>query len=350
MTCRSTLLIASAATVYALVAPIAEAQPRRRDAGARATADAGAGAALDAGVASTPSAPATAAAVTPALRTEIEAMAARSGVAAARLGETRQGWNADGGVTPIRYDLAGPRCYLFLATAQPSVTQLELRLFRDGREVVRHTRPGRRAAVDLCVPRRTPVELRVRVAEGNGYWVAAQYAYASRDLLATVGTPGRTSMPSQLALAEPAPGATADAGAARPIDETLDFPPNLRVGGAASGRIPDRIRAAHAAVAQGRRPITDVLGAQLQTAQSREHVLELRAGACYSILAAGMPSISNLDLALFDPLGNRLAEDETTDAEPRIEICPPVPGRYRLVVRVFSGYGRYGVQVFGARR
>lgn len=120
----------------------------------------------------------------------------------------------------------------------------------------------------------------------------------------------------------------------------------FRIGGAGNDFVAQRIRALHQQRGEGRQPATDLVAGDLRTGESRETTLEVDGGACYTVIAAGVPSIRELDLRVLDGFGNERAHDEQRDAFPSASFCAPVAGRWRIVTRVFLGYGHYGLQVF----
>jgi hypothetical protein len=68
-------------------------------------------------------------------------------------------------------------------------------------------------------------------------------------------------------------------------------------------------------------------------------------GSCVAGVARGDEGIVDIDLALLDPSGAEVARDLGRDAEPSVELCPEVPGRYVLEASVFEGAGAVGMMV-----
>jgi hypothetical protein len=124
----------------------------------------------------------------------------------------------------------------------------------------------------------------------------------------------------------------------------------FRVGGSGSGFVAARLRERHRAVGRGGSPVTDLLAGTLRTGDERSIALPVVGGGCYVALAAGMPSVRELDLRVRDPFGNERARDEARDAFPATgRFCASVSGRWTIEVRMFNGYGQYGLQVFQVR-
>ena len=125
----------------------------------------------------------------------------------------------------------------------------------------------------------------------------------------------------------------------------------FRVGGTGSGFVNARVRERHRAAGRGRAPVTDLLGGTLRTGDERRIAVEVEGGKCYLAIAAGVPSVRELDLRVVDPYGNERARDSSRDAFPVTgSFCPNVSGRWTVEVRMFNGYGQYGVQIFGGSR
>jgi hypothetical protein len=122
-----------------------------------------------------------------------------------------------------------------------------------------------------------------------------------------------------------------------------------RVGGSGSGFVASRIRGRHREVGKGAKPVTGLFEGDLQTNEKKRFSVELQGGHCYVAIAAGVPSVRELDLRLLDPFGNEAGTDASKDAFPAARVCPHVAGRYEVELRMFNGYGRVGVQVFRAR-
>ncbi len=121
---------------------------------------------------------------------------------------------------------------------------------------------------------------------------------------------------------------------------------SLRVGGSGNGFVAQRIRARHQAVGEGGQPHTDLITGTLRTGQTRIVPFEVEGGQCYIVLGAGLPSVRELDIRVFDSYSNERSRDHESDAFPFAKICPSVAGRWSVEVNMFNGYGQYGLQIF----
>jgi len=88
-------------------------------------------------------------------------------------------------------------------------------------------------------------------------------------------------------------------------------------------------------------------------ADEREHRFTGDAGDCYRVFAIGEPSIENLDVAVYDPAGRRIAIDNTADRWPMLKpegpFCVRMDGEYRALVRAQRGAGRYAIEIWRLR-
>ncbi len=103
----------------------------------------------------------------------------------------------------------------------------------------------------------------------------------------------------------------------------------------------------------GMQPLTPVTTAEQAEKQpvDRYTFYVPKAGTCYRVYATGDRNIHDLDLLVRDSAGQVLGGDITHDTwpivPPEAPLCIDQPGLYMLEVSVFSGSGRYAVQVWG---
>jgi hypothetical protein len=76
-------------------------------------------------------------------------------------------------------------------------------------------------------------------------------------------------------------------------------------------------------------------------------VLEVPTADCVVVIARGSETIEDLDLLAYGEDGTPLGNDEASDREPSLLICPPHPERVLLAARVAQGHGIVAV---GAER
>jgi hypothetical protein len=206
----------------------------------------------------------------------------------------------------VEMELDGAHCYKFVAVGGPGVTDLNMWLLVDGAEVGSDRISGMRPVVEWCAPGRTRAAVKLSMYGGSG-------AYA----LGAFGAP--------------APGSKA----------------TEKVGGAETDFVANRIRQLHAQVGKGRAASSPVLRGNLATGDEQVFKVHMVGGHCYTLIAAGAPSVRDLNLLLLDR-GREIQSDRTTDNFPSFDTspCPAFTGEYLVKVRVFSGSGQFGLQVF----
>jgi hypothetical protein len=106
--------------------------------------------------------------------------------------------------------------------------------------------------------------------------------------------------------------------------------------------------AAHRRLGRGRPSATVLTWGQIGVGQTQGFTVELRPGICYSIIAACATDDQAIDLTLHDTEGEELSRSLTTESSTSIEVCPTNEGRFRVMVRMYSGSGAFVIQVFGA--
>ncbi len=102
--------------------------------------------------------------------------------------------------------------------------------------------------------------------------------------------------------------------------------------------------------AEGMAPATPIFRGSLQTGENQDYQAILQSDRCFRVIGVGSSTVTDLDLFLFDPNGVQLQQDTAVDAYPVLglthPICPDLAGSYRVQVRMYTGSGDYGVQVF----
>lgn len=70
----------------------------------------------------------------------------------------------------------------------------------------------------------------------------------------------------------------------------------------------------------------------LASGEHRVYLITLYAGNGYLFMACGDTNAANLDLMLYDALGNVLLSDNSNDREPKIEYTPTVTDTFYLAI------------------
>lgn len=136
------------------------------------------------------------------------------------------------------------------------------------------------------------------------------------------------------------PAATVDAGA--PADNVVSTT-EYEIGGGANDYVGAQLRA-YAAARPGRVGFTPVVREVLPTHAQHSRTVVLPAGRCIESVAAGVPSVADLELLIEDPNGNRVAQDGTRRGTEGVRFCPVFSGTYTLRVRVRMGAGLVAMQ------
>jgi hypothetical protein len=92
------------------------------------------------------------------------------------------------------------------------------------------------------------------------------------------------------------------------------------------------------------------LGGSLDQGDTINYSFQLVAGRSYTILGVCDNDCSDLDITLYDPAGNQVAEDVLTDDKPVASITARRSGRYRATISMAScstGACFYAVAAYG---
>ena len=93
--------------------------------------------------------------------------------------------------------------------------------------------------------------------------------------------------------------------------------------------------------AMGFSQVGEVSEGILENGRTSQFTFDLAEGVCYVFLAIGGPGVSDIDLELVSPGGQRLAGDETSDRQSVLRICAQESGEHTLSVAMRRGSGRY---------
>jgi hypothetical protein len=139
-------------------------------------------------------------------------------------------------------------------------------------------------------------------------------------------------------------GAVVDVAAA-PADAGRRAAPTggVPVGGPEQDYVGARLRA-WAAQHPGAVGFSNAVRVTLQTNQAHEATYSLGSGQCIVVVAAGVPSVADFHLELYDPVGNRVAQDSTHTSLESVQHCAVYAGPVRFRARVFSGGGLVALQ------
>ena len=157
-------------------------------------------------------------------------------------------------------------------------------------------------------------------------------------------TPPATGLPPVGGLPPTAPAAPQ----ATPLDPS-----------AAAAVQPILAQLASSKAAAGAKPIGSVMAANFQQGQALEAQVQMEPGKCYTVVGAGVPPVTELDLQLvavtpMPGMAPVLAVDNTTGMQSVLGEKPncfkwawPIPAPVKVVVTVSGGSGLAAAQLFG---
>ncbi len=90
--------------------------------------------------------------------------------------------------------------------------------------------------------------------------------------------------------------------------------------------------------------VRSMMSASLGHGENKVYLVTLYSGNEYQFLACADGDTTNVDLVLYDALGNKIAADTTTDREPRLTHSPTATDTFYLAVHI-SGVLKAGVKV-----
>ncbi|MBI2895218.1 MAG: hypothetical protein HYY06_16815 [Deltaproteobacteria bacterium] len=196
-------------------------------------------------------------------------------------------------------------CYKFIGVGGAGVQDLDLHIMVGGARVAQDTATDDFPIASYCAPTHTIAQVQVFMYRGAG-----QFAYQTFQ------------------------SGHAGPQAIVPLVQGNDY-------------IANRMRQIQQQYAQGRNPVSPLMRGSLQTSGTQDFSVTLQSGHCYTVVGVGDPSVTDLDMFLFDGAGTQVAQDQATDNFPIVQSCPSVPGNFRVQVKMYSGYGNFGLQIFG---
>lgn len=195
----------------------------------------------------------------------------------------------------LRESVAGPACYVWIGLS-PQGSDLDLHLRQDGQMVTQDRGEDNFPVVRHCVSGPSDLEVDVEMFGGAGDWVVQRYV-----LGADPGSDPLVQMHKLYSSMFIANG--------EPVGEVV------------------RIK-------------------QMGPGEERVVSLPLDSQWCYAVLAVSQPG-SDLDMAMENPQGQKIAEDNATDNYPIVrDVCPAEPGEYKLRLSMFGGSSPAVYQVY----
>lgn len=204
----------------------------------------------------------------------------------------------------VNVQLQPGACYKFIAVGGAGVQDLDLHVEAGGQRVASDTARDDTPIASFCSPRPQVAQVQVYMYQGTG-------GFAFQAFQSGNGNPG-------------------------------PLPPVV-----GNDYLSNRMREISTRYAAGRTPVSPLMRGNLSTSQTQDFSVALQAGRCFTVVGVGDPSVTDLDMFLFDQNGTQVTQDQATDNFPILQVCPNVPGNFRVQVKMYSGYGSFGLQVFG---
>ncbi len=181
----------------------------------------------------------------------------------------------------------------------------------------------------------------------------AQTQYQPQPAYGYAGQPGYGTQPTAYPTAQPtaAPGAAGAPGAASTSCTAMDA-------SAATAVQPLITALAASDVPSGAKPVGSVLACNFQQGQTLQGSIQMQPGKCYTVVGAGMPSVTQLDLQLvaqtpIPGMAPVIAQSNTTGSQAVIGKKPdcykwawPVGAPVNVVIKATAGSGYAAAQVY----
>lgn len=246
-------------------------------------------------------------------------------------------------------------CYKFIAVGDADIRDLDLYVSRGGQQVARDTATDNYPVASYCATQESRVSVDVKAVTGRGEFAFAIYQGAANNpALTQVSNPGQA--PQNPALLGPqgqppqqqAQGqlnVQVQVGIAPAPQQGVAPPPPVQPADPLSRRLMELA----GNYAPGSRLVGQIKRGAASRGDSVNYGYTLAPGHCYTIIAAGGPGATDIDLYLFDPNRRRVTSDRERNNFPHISHCAGLPGPYRVEVKMYRGDGPFALGVFDAQ-
>lgn len=237
------------------------------------------------------------------------------------------------------YDFVLPSgaCYKFIAVGDGDVVDLDLHVRKGTQEVARDTATDNFPVASHCTTDEARVSVEIHVVNGRGEFAFGVYQGPPGSLpLTQVSSPGQSPQPvapgAQIVVPSPVPSPAPAPAPARPQ--------------APADPLGQRLWELSQTFAPGSVLFGQWHKGALSRGDERDFFWNLQPGHCYTVIAVGSPSATDLDLYLFDPNRRRVTSDRERNNFPHLTHCASLPGAYRVEVKMYRGDGPFAVGVF----
>lgn len=140
----------------------------------------------------------------------------------------------------------------------------------------------------------------------------------------------------------PQTGAPAAGGAAQPVDASM-----------AAAIQPALVQLGKTQAPAGAKPFGNMIVANFAQGQTFEQSIQLQANKCYTVVAAGLPGVNEVNIKMMTPvIPTTLAQDNSTGPQATLGGNPncwkngPLPAPMRVVLEVPAGQGIVAAQIY----
>ncbi|MBI2893245.1 MAG: hypothetical protein HYY06_06800 [Deltaproteobacteria bacterium] len=231
------------------------------------------------------------------------------------------------------FDLVLPAgaCYKFIAVGDGDVADLDLHVRRATREVARDTAVDNFPVASHCTTDQARVDVELHIVRGRGEFAFSVFQGPVGTMELTPGSPQptQTSLPTVPAQ----PGQVIVVQTTRPAVIPTDA-------------LGARLFELAATFAPGSVAFGAPRRGSMNRGDEQNHAIRLEAGHCYTVIAVGAPSATDVDLELFDPNRRRVARDRERNNFPHVSHCAALPAPYEIRVKMHRGEGPFILGVF----
>jgi hypothetical protein len=272
-----------------------------------------------------------------------------------QFGPTQTGNLRAGARRSFDFVLPAGSCYKFISVGDADIRNLDLHVSKGGQEVARDTADDNFPVASYCATQESRVSVAVHAVRGSGEFAFAIYQGVNRGPAGQqVIDPGQAPQnPSILGPGQAPPPPAQPAQGQVNVQVQVGIAPAPQPQGGPAPLPGDPLSRRVLELARNFAPGSRLVGQIRRGAASRGDSVNfsytLASGHCYTIIVAGAPSATDIDLYLFDPNRRRVASDRERNNFPHISHCAGLPAPYRVEVKMYRGDGPFAVGVFDAQ-
>ena len=237
------------------------------------------------------------------MKAALEARAERLGGGYVPIGQVRAGGMSEGQSVEFLEVLRRGACYRILAVGGDKVTDLDLRIFKGGKQVATDQGVVPNPVAEHCAEADGEVKARLQLYAGNGPYALQLYAESK----------------------EAGSASEQEAAVALSLDEVA------------------------AQAAAGMEPLGDPYVGTLGHRNAATFEVVLSDARCYKFLGAGGAGVQDLTLTI-EVDGREVAADRISGVRPAAQWCAPGRTAATIKVAMYGGSGAFAIGVYAAKR